>query len=297
MSKTLWILSSKYAELFPLKEEKVQESIEIARKLGIPHRQLFFEDCVLDTHQEDSETPEKGDAMIVFISRAHFSKDKLLYVLQYFESRGVKLINSTQTIYTISDKWLTNVAAAAAGVPVPRTRLITTSKEFVSSELSDFSFPVVAKTPDGSLGLGVFWCETIEDLTDLVTFSAVQKPLVSSMLVQEAIVASKGSDVRVIILNGRILGAILRKNEAHGFKANIKQGGKATLYTVDKTLEKYTHTISKIFHLGFAGLDFLVDDDGKYFLTEVNADPGFAGFQSVHKDIRLSKELISELMK
>jgi len=57
-------------------------------------------------------------------------------------------------------------------------------------------------------------------LEDLVDMLDTNKPLIF----QEMITASSGKDLRVFVIGGRVVGAMMRYN-ASNFKANVHQGG------------------------------------------------------------------------
>lgn len=290
--KTLWILQSRTdLALFPNKQQKIDNCIAYAAKKNIPVAFLHTEDIQLDTKQLPAEFPTAGE-LVLHVTKSNSDPCKTAYILKYLESLGIRLINSPASIAIMGDKWLTNSILAHAGIPVPHTKLISIADSIEKQIFDNLHFPVVAKTLNGSLGEGVFWADTPAVLEDLLTFSRSQSPTEKHILVQEAIVASKGTDIRVIVLDGKVLGAIRRTNEGDSFKANIRQGGKATLYPIDEKLKELSEKIVSILDIRFTGIDFLVDESQNYYLTEVNAFPGFKGFESIHTNINLAKELI-----
>lgn len=293
-TKTLWILVSKDSQRFHLKEARAVACESAAKKKNLSVKRIYIEDIHLDTKNQEA-LPQQGDALISFVSHIAFGM-KSLQILRFFEDRNVCMLNSIETIQTINDKWLTTSKAAAHDITVPRTKLITINS-FTSNDFADMHFPVVAKTAAGSLGKGVFWCEDQNILEDLLEFSNAQQPPKNTLLVQEAITESKGFDIRVIVLQGKILGAIKRSNEVHAFKANMHFGAQASLYPIDSKLKNAIQKTIKAFDLTFGGLDFLVGKDGEYFLTEINEQPGFEGFQSIHTNIDLGAEIVNAISK
>lgn len=290
--KTLWILfSRKDATQFPNKQLKIDSCVSYATKKNIPIKFLDTDVISLDTKQPNSEFPTAGE-FVLHVTKSSEEPSKTAYILSFLESLGVRMVNSPTSVGIMGDKWLTNSILAHAGIPVPHTKLISVFDTVTKQTFADMQFPVVAKVLNGSLGEGVFWVDTYTVLEDLITFSRSQSPTEKHVLVQEAIVASKGSDIRVIVLNGKVLGAIKRTNTGDSFKANIRQGGSATLFPIDEKLKNYSEKIVSVLGIGFTGIDFLVDDSQNYYLTEVNAFPGFKGFESIHTEINLAKELI-----
>lgn len=295
--KTLWILASRIdLQLYPNKQQKIDNCVTYATRKKIPFKFLYVEDIQLDTMKLKVDFPKKDD-FVLHVTKSSSNPEKTAYILAFFESLGIRMINSPGAVTQMGDKWLTNSILSHADIPVPPTKLVSVSDPVLPEFYSNVNFPVVAKVLNGSLGEGVFWVETIEMLEDLITFVRSQSPVKKYILVQEAIVSSKGTDIRVIVLNGTVLGAIKRSNNGTSFKANIRQGGVATFYPVDDKLKVLSQKITSTLSVGFAGIDFLIDEHGNYYVTEVNAYPGFKGFESIHTNIDLAEELIKAFLQ
>ena len=98
------------------------------------------------------------------------------------------------------------------------------------------------------------------------------------MIVQEYIKHSEGKDLRVIVIGGKVIGAMLRESTDGSFKANISRGGAGKPYEVDDELEMLSIQVSKTLNLDIAGVDLLFHPDG-YRICEANSSPGFRGFE------------------
>ena len=87
-------------------------------------------------------------------------------------------------------------------------------------------------------------------------------------MIQQFVPASRYGDKRILILNGEILGAFLRKPPAWDFRANLSIGGsmhRASVTASDKKIVKEIKNELLARGLYFVGIDVI----GKY-LTEVN---------------------------
>ena len=83
---------------------------------------------------------------------------------------------------------------------------------------------------------------------------------------------SKG-DKRIIVVNGKIMGASLRLPAKDAWLCNVAMGGSAHLTKVEKEEEEIIATINPILsQMGIVmyGVDTLVGDDGKRVLSEIN---------------------------
>jgi len=200
-----------------------------------------------------------------------------LSVLRQFERLNVPTIPNSQSIEASKDKMYANQILAQAGLPIPKTML---TRFPCKAELVDkvVGFPCVIKVVTGSHGAGVYLCETpkqFEDLSELISSLDFK----NSMIVQEYIKESEGRDLRVIVIGGRVVGAMQRKSTDGSFKANISRGGQGEAYDVDDQMELLAIQTAKVLDLDIAGIDLLFHSDG-YRICEANSSPGFKGFEA-----------------
>jgi len=200
-----------------------------------------------------------------------------LSVLRQFERLNVPTIPNSASIEASKDKMYANQILGQAGLPIPKTML---TRFPCKADLVDkvVGFPCVIKVVTGSHGAGVYLCETpkqFEDLSELISSLDFK----NSMIVQEYIKESEGRDLRVIVIGGRVVGAMQRKSTDGSFKANISRGGKGEAYDVDEQMELLAIQTAKVLDLDIAGIDLLFHSDG-YRICEANSSPGFKGFES-----------------
>ncbi|MDD3631979.1 MAG: RimK family alpha-L-glutamate ligase [Atribacterota bacterium] len=200
-----------------------------------------------------------------------------LAVIRHLERLGVNTFNSSQSIEVVKDKLFTQQILAADNFPVPRTILaryplnIQLIKETIG-------FPIVVKTISGSQGSGVFLCEKpghLEDLMQLLDTAKTQ----SNFIVQEFIKTSKGHDVRVFIVGGRVIACMERISRDGSFKANFSRGGEVRAFPVSREIEWLSIECAKVLNLDIAGIDLLFDGES-FKICEANSAPGFKGIES-----------------
>lgn len=83
----------------------------------------------------------------------------------------------------------------------------------------------------------------------------------------------KQGDKRIIVVNGRILGAVLRMPPKGSWICNAAQGGQAVLAEPDERERRMARDLSKVLRpkgIVMFGMDTLVNDDGLRVLSEVN---------------------------
>ena len=199
-----------------------------------------------------------------------------LSVLRQFERLNVPTLPNSNAIEQSKDKMYANQILAQAGLPIPKTMLtrFPCKAELVEKVVG---FPCVLKVVTGSHGEGVYLCENakqFEDLSELVSSIDFK----ASMIIQEYIAHSEGRDLRVIVIGGRVVGAMQRTATDGSFKANISRGGEGTPYEVDDEMEMLAVQVAKVLDLDIAGVDLLFHPDG-YKICEANSSPGFKGFE------------------
>ncbi len=81
-------------------------------------------------------------------------------------------------------------------------------------------------------------------------------------------------DKRVLVVDGEIYGGYVRKSASEGWVHNISAGGTAELSEIgSREKEVIADTVPAYRQLGIntLGYDFLMDDDGSWILSEINA--------------------------
>jgi RimK family alpha-L-glutamate ligase len=87
-----------------------------------------------------------------------------------------------------------------------------------------------------------------------------------------------GEDLRVLVIGGKVIGAMKRSAPAGDFRANITNGGRGELFEVTDEIEFIARETAKTLGLDIAGVDLLFDQRG-FRVCEANSNPGFSGFE------------------
>lgn len=134
-----------------------------------------------------------------------------------------------------------------------------------------YSFPLIAKSTRGSMG------RTVHKVSSATELDAAIKKLGFPAIIQSFIDA--GSDIRVLVVGGRVVGAFRRYSKTDDF-LTTRPGGKREETTVTEEMEKYACNASRACELEIAGVDLIEGRDGIKVL-EVNASPQFRMFEKV----------------
>ena len=211
-----------------------------------------------------------------------------LAVVRHLERLGVYSVNTSQSIETVRDKLFAHQILAEAGLPVPKTMLVKFPVDVDKVE-KHIGFPVVVKTLSGSHGSGVFLSENKQSFKDLMQLIEVSNSSMNIIL-QEYIDTSKGRDLRVLTIGGRVAACMERTAASEDeFKTNFSAGGNVKAFDVNPEIEWLATQTSQKLDLDFGGIDLLFGKD-HFYICEGNSSPGFKGIESVC-DINISQEL------
>lgn len=200
-----------------------------------------------------------------------------LALIRHLERLGVRTFNSSQSIDTVKDKLFTLQILAEYNLPVPKTMLIR-SKVDVDLVEKHLGFPVVVKTISGSQGSGVFLAETKSKFIDLLEMINAYKEN-ATMILQEFVESSRGMDLRILTIGGRVVAAMKRMSGNDSFKANFSRGGSVEPFEINPEIEWLALETARLLNLDIAGIDLLFDGD-HYKICEANSSPGFEGLES-----------------
>ena len=255
-----FLQSNKFSELYDfLQSAAAGEGIELSVKTST---ELF---CALD---EGICGVEKPDFALFW--------DKDYVLAKRLEQEGVALFNSAEAMRICDDKSLTAVALRGK-VRRPKTLIAPKTFEGVGygdgtwlrGAIESLGFPMVVKEACGSFGKQVYLVESEKELFPLVE-NMGYKPF----LLQEFIEGSRGRDIRINVVGGRVFCAILRENR-RDFRSNITGGGVGQAYTPSEAQAELALTTCRELGLDFAGVDVLFGENDEPILCEVNSNPHF----------------------
>ncbi|MCP9792830.1 RimK family alpha-L-glutamate ligase [Vulcanococcus limneticus Candia 3F8] len=222
--------------------------------------------CGQEVELPDGILPRTGS------STSYFS----LAILRQFEHLGVAVINSPRAIEAVKDKLYCQQLLAHGNLPIPRTMLVRFPVDLSLVE-RQIGFPCVVKLIAGSFGEGVYLSRDKESFRDLMELIA-SLDQGKALILQEYFGERPGQDLRVWVVGGRVVGAMLRRSVDGSFKANISRGGCGEIYPLDDEIEVLARECAQSLGLEIAGVDLLFEGDG-YRVCEVNSAPGFLGFE------------------
>ncbi len=210
-------------------------------------------------------------------------------IIRHLERLGVILINGSSSIDAVKDKLYTQQVLGESNLPVPKTLLVKHPID-VNLVEKNIKYPMIIKTLSGSYGAGVFLVENRKQLKQLLKMAEITKPSYN-IIIQEFIEDSFGKDLRVLVVNGKVVGCMMRQSIDDDFRANITRGGEGIPYQIDEQIEWLGGECARLLNLDIAGVDLLFNKDG-YSICEVNSSPGFEGMDKYCKT-NIAEEMVN----
>jgi ribosomal protein S6--L-glutamate ligase len=196
-------------------------------------------------------------------------------IVRQFEMQGIFTTGSSIAINRSRDKLRSLQLLARAGVGIPKT-VFTRNGADVEGLIDELGeMPVVIKLARGTHGNGVVLAETKKAAKSVMQAFHVMDDDGTNILMQEFIKESAGEDIRVFIVNGKVVASMKRKGLDDDFRSNIHQGGSGTTVKLTEQERRTAQRAAKAMGLPVCGVDIMRSDHGPLVL-EVNSSPGFA---------------------
>ncbi|MBT4058867.1 MAG: RimK family alpha-L-glutamate ligase [Euryarchaeota archaeon] len=213
-----------------------------------------------------------------------------LTILRQFQAAGVTVLNHSNGIAASRDKLRALQRFAASELPIPRTAYARGAADLHPCVEIVGGPPVVLKLLEGTQGVGVMRCDTIASAESVIDVLArLHQPII----VQEYIAESEGTDIRAIVVGGKVVAAMRRTGKADDFRSNIHRGGTGDSVDLEPDIERICIDACKSLGIQFGGVDLLESKRGP-LLMEVNSSPGLEGIERA-TGIDVANEVIMEI--
>ena len=214
--------------------------------------------------------------------------------IKKLELEGYQMIPSTKCWDICTSKYLTDILCKQAGLRTPKTVPISYSEDTdrAVKELNT-KFPIILKASTGTqTGVGVVIIESLRSLNAAVEMLSLHSKYLP-LIIQEFIEIDY--DVRVVVLDGRVLGTMKREVITDGdFRSNISLGAEASDIQLTELETKDCLKAAEIVDGRLVGVDFIPAKNREKeqpYILEVNSMPGFGGIE------KLKKGLVKEILE
>lgn len=225
---------------------------------------IYYKDRYLD--YVDAIIPRIG-ASVTFFGCA---------VVRQFEMMNVFTSVTSDAIIRSRDKLRSFQRLSKAGIGMPKTVFTNYSRDVEEVISHVGGTPVIIKLLEGTQGLGVVLAETKNAAESVLeAFNGLQ----ARALVQEYIAEANGADLRALVVDGHVVGAMKRQGREGEFRSNLHRGGSAEVVKLNEAELKVAMKASRALKLPICGVDMLQSSRGP-LLLEVNSTPGLEGIET-----------------
>lgn len=222
----------------------------------------------------NGETLTGFDAVIPRIgaSITHYG----LAVLRQFEMMGVWPLNESVAVGRSRDKLRSMQIFAKHGLGLPVTAFAHDPKQTDEVLKIVGGAPAVIKLLEGTQGIGVVLGETNNSAKSVIE---AFRGLNVNILVQEFIKEAGSSDIRIFVVGGKVVAAMMRTGAEGDFRSNLHRGGSAKMVKITPEERSTAIRAAKVMGLNVAGVDILRANHGPVIM-EVNSSPGLEGIEA-----------------
>jgi len=196
-------------------------------------------------------------------------------VLRQFEMMGVYPLNESVAIGRSRDKLRSLQLLARDGIGLPVTTFAHDPKQTDEVMKLTGAAPVVVKLLEGTQGIGVVLADTDRSAKSII--EAFRGAGVN-ILVQEFIKEAGGTDIRALVIGGKVVAAMKRTGAADDFRSNLHRGGSAERVKISSEERATAVRAAKSLGLNVCGVDMLRSNHGPVVM-EVNSSPGLEGVE------------------
>ena len=192
-----------------------------------------------------------------------------------FEALNVFALNGSSAISQSRDKLYALQKMLAHGLEIPTSGFAKSPVD--TKDLIEMvgGAPLIIKLLEGTQGKGVVLAETQKASESVIN---AFKSLKANLLVQEFVKEAEGKDLRCFVIDGKVIASIERTAAEGEFRANIHQGGTASIVKISPEEKSLALRATKALGLKVAGVDIIRSRKGP-LLLEVNSSPGLQGIE------------------
>lgn len=217
---------------------------------------------------DEEELPGKADFAIVRAMRPDITKK--------LNDRGIPTFNNYHVSKICNNKALTYEYLSQNGIPV--IPWVSVKGEDTPPKIK--SFPMVIKPCCGHGGQNVSIIRNDEE------YKAAREKISPDGFVLQQLASELGRDMRVYILGGKVVGAVLRTSSSD-FRSNFSLGGKVSAAKLTPQENALVERVCSLFDFDLCGIDIMYHN-GKAVINEIEDVVGSRMLYATH-DIDIVK--------
>jgi ribosomal protein S6--L-glutamate ligase len=196
-------------------------------------------------------------------------------MVRHFEMMEVFSTSGNLAIARSRDKLRSLQVLSKNGVDMPKTVFASNKSSAKDVIALSGGAPLVLKILEGTQGVGVVLVDSEKAAKSVLdAFYGMDV----NLLVQEYIEEAGGADIRALVVNGEVVGAMKRQGAEGDFRSNLHQGGSATAHKLTRKEKSTAIAAARAMGLGVCGVDMIPSSRGP-LVMEVNSSPGLEGIE------------------
>lgn len=282
---------------------EVGRVIEEAKKQGIEAERALYKDLSFDLNGERSgvflkDEELSGESVLGMFFRVAgtssgkyvFAKCMLIRILR----KEVFCVNEESYLkWQRMGKMLQHSVFVDENIPVVPTKIFYTMDQILKSKIgTELGWPLIAKHERGFQGKSVV---KINDKKEMENFVKKVDDKNLGMFLWQKYLPTRW-DLRVIVMDGKVLGAMKRSAVGEEFRSNFSLGGDVDRWKLSKEDENLAVKVAKVCELDYCGVDIMKDEAGNSYVLEVNRQCQFQGFEKA-TGINVAKAVVEMMVK
>ena len=211
-----------------------------------------------------------------------------LTILHLLDESKVYVHNSGLTIEKTVDKIRTTGILEVNNIKSPETTIWFEKNKKNLNKTFCKGTKYLVKPIFGSQGKNIF---LVSNLSELRKIRAIGEVFYLQKFIEPQ--EKEFSDIRVLVSNHRVVSSMERYS--NHFITNVFQGAKYRQIILKKNIKDLCIKISKIFKLGYGGIDLKITKND-VFILEINSVPSWKAMQKVSK-INISEKLVKDFIR
>lgn len=237
---------------------------EEARKLGVGVNRALYRELSFELENEKSVVTIRGEKVTSENTLGMWFRVAGTVSGKYTEGRNMAIRILQSRIFcanhngylgwTRMGKIAQHAVFVEQGIPVIPTRIFYTKEQVLQSRIGEeFGWPIIAKHERGYQGKSVRKFENFEELEKFVT--KIDEKNIGMFLWQKYLPTRW--DLRVIVLGGKVIGAMKRTAVGSEFRSNFSLGGAVEAWELSDTDKELAEKVARVCGLDYCGVDIM----------------------------------------
>jgi len=189
-----------------------------------------------------------------------------LYLLNFFESLGIKTVNTYDIVRICGDKYLTSLLLQENKIPTPKVKLAFTPESALEA-IEAMGYPVVIKPCVGSWGRLIAKINDRQSAEAIVEHKSTLGSYQHSIFYLQEYIEKPGRDIRAFVVGDQVITAIYRSSQH--WITNTARGGRAENCPLTEEIKRLGNQVAGVIGRGIISLDLFETDQG-LTVNEVN---------------------------